>query len=176
MLLVLFLAFTLIPLAEIYLLIQVGQVIGTWDTIALVIFSGIIGAYAAKTQGRQVLGDIETQLKAGQEPSVYFLQAVLVFVGGILLITPGFITDIFGMSFILPWTRSFYIKGLAHLFKKGIHLGKIHVYTGANSSTGPYDPFATDRPRSSSYPDNSRSGSLSKDADVIDISSYRNKD
>jgi len=166
LLLVLFLFFTLIPLAEIYLLIQVGQVIGTWDTVGLVVVSGIIGAYAAKTQGKRVIGQIEEQLRSGGEPSSIFLQALLVFVGGIFMIAPGFITDILGMSFILPFTRNLYVGTLKKLFKKGVSIGKIHVYTG-NSSDGfygsPQEP--TPRPKRT----------LEKDADVIDISTYRNK-
>ncbi len=164
MLLVLFLFFTLIPLAEIYVLIQVGQVIGTWDTVGLVIVSGIIGAYAAKTQGKQVIGQIEEQLRSGGEPSSIFLQALLVFVGGIFMIAPGFITDILGMSFILPITRNLYVGTLKKLFKKGINIGKIHVYTG-NPSDGFYRPQQKPAPKRT----------LEKDADVIDISAYRNK-
>ena len=144
---------------------QVGQIIGTWDTIGLMIVSGIIGAYAAKTQGKQVLGQIEQQLRSGQQPTTFFLEALLVFVGGLLMITPGFITDFFGMSFILPFSRSFFVKMLKMLFKKGINIGKIHVYSGnPYGSEGPVNPTSQKKKRT-----------LEKDADVIDISSYRNK-
>ncbi len=165
MLLVLFLCFTIIPLIEIYLLVQVGQVIGTWDTVALVIISGLIGAYAAKTQGRNVLSQIEKQLRSGNEPSSIFIQALLVFIGGILMITPGFLTDLIGMSFILPITRNLYVGLLQKLFQRGVSIGKIHVYTG-NTTNGFY----------SDTPVKKAKRTLEKDADVIDISAYRNKD
>jgi len=164
LLLILFLFFTLIPLAEIYILIQVGQVIGTWDTVGLVIVSGIIGAYAAKTQGRQVIGQIEQQLRSGGEPSSIFLQALLVFVGGIFMVAPGFITDIFGMSFIIPVTRNLYVSVLKSLFNKGVNIGKIHVYTG--SASGGFG-HTQEKPKAKR--------TLEKDADVIDITTYRNK-
>ncbi len=138
--------------------------IGTWDTVGLIIVSGIIGAYAAKTQGKQVLGQIESQLRSGKEPSTFFIEALLVFVGGLLMIAPGFITDALGMSFILPFARNFWVISLKKLFQKGINIGKIHVYTG--------NPFEN---RGSQSEPVKKKRTLEKDADVIDISSYRNK-
>ena len=105
MLLKLFLAFTLIPLVEIYLLIKLGQNFGAITSILLVIFTGILGAYLAKTEGLRTLFRLQETLREGGMPGEELLDALLIALAGLVLITPGFITDSVGFLLLVPFTR-----------------------------------------------------------------------
>jgi UPF0716 protein FxsA len=105
MLLKLFLAFTLIPVLEIYLLINIGGQLGALNTVALVIATGFAGAYLARLQGMQTMLRVRTSLQQGVMPAEEMLDAMLIFAAGIVLLTPGFITDVFGLLLLIPDTR-----------------------------------------------------------------------
>ena len=106
MLLKLFLAFTIIPVVEIYLLIQIGTIFGALTSIALVIVTGFLGAYIARIQGLQTLFRIQKSLREGQMPSSELLDALLIGIAGLVLLTPGFLTDAFGFLLLIPNTRT----------------------------------------------------------------------
>ena len=106
MLLKLFLAFTIIPVVEIYLLIQIGTIFGALTSIALVIVTGFLGAYLARIQGLQTLFRIQKSLHEGQMPSSELLDALLIGIAGLVLLTPGFLTDAFGFLLLIPNTRT----------------------------------------------------------------------
>ena len=106
MLLKLFLAFTIIPVVEIYLLIQIGTIFGALTSIALVIATGFLGAYLARIQGLQTLFRIQESLREGQMPSGELLDALLIGIAGLVLLTPGFLTDAFGFLLLIPNTRT----------------------------------------------------------------------
>ena len=106
MLLKLFLAFTIIPVVEIYLLIQIGTIFGALTSIALVIVTGFLGAYLARIQGLQTLFRIKESLREGQMPSSELLDALLIGIAGLVLLTPGFLTDAFGFLLLIPNTRT----------------------------------------------------------------------
>ncbi len=105
MLLKLFLAFTLIPVVEIYLLIKIGGHIGALNTVVLVVATGFAGAYLARMQGMQTMFRVRSSLQQGVMPTEDLLDAVLIFAAGIVLLTPGFITDISGLLLLIPETR-----------------------------------------------------------------------
>ena len=105
MLLKLFLAFTLIPLVEIYLLIKLGQNFGAITSILLVIFTGILGAYLAKMEGLRTLFRLQETLREGGIPGEELLDALLIALAGLVLITPGFVTDLVGFLLLVPFTR-----------------------------------------------------------------------
>lgn len=105
MLLKLFIAFTLIPVMEIYLLINLGGAIGSINTVFLVILTGFAGAYLARMQGARTLFRIQENLQHGIPPAEELMDAVIIFAAGIVLLTPGFITDIFGLLLLFPPTR-----------------------------------------------------------------------
>lgn len=105
MLLKLFLAFTLIPLVEIYLLIKLGQNFGAITSILIVIFTGILGAYLAKMEGLRTLFRLQETLREGGMPGEELLDALLIALAGLVLITPGFITDLVGFLLLVPFTR-----------------------------------------------------------------------
>lgn len=101
----LFLAFTLIPVAEIYLLIKVGAVAGAFNTVLLVVLTGFSGAYLARLQGMQTLLRVRASLQQGLMPADDLMDALLIFIAGIVLLTPGFITDAAGLLILFPQTR-----------------------------------------------------------------------
>ena len=106
MLLKFFLAFTIIPVVEIYLLIQIGTIFGALTSIAMVIVTGFLGAYLARIQGLQTLFRIQKSLREGQMPSSELLDALLIGIAGLVLLTPGFLTDAFGFLLLIPNTRT----------------------------------------------------------------------
>ncbi|HEV8056285.1 MAG TPA: FxsA family protein [Nocardioidaceae bacterium] len=98
-------AFLLVPVLEIYVIIQVGQVIGAPWTIALLLLESALGAWIVKREGRRAWAALRTTFSTGRLPGTELADAALVLVGGTLLLTPGFVTDIVGFFFVLPPTR-----------------------------------------------------------------------
>ena len=101
----LFVIFIGIPILEIYVIIQVGQVIGALPTLVLLVVESLIGAWLVKREGRRAWEALNETIQTGQMPGRQLADAALVLVGGTLLLTPGFVTDIFGFFFVLPFTR-----------------------------------------------------------------------
>lgn len=99
------LLFVVVPLAEIYVLIQVGQVIGAWWTIALLLADSILGSWLIKREGGRAWRALNSALNSGAMPSKELADGALILVGGTLMLSPGFVTDAFGMLLILPFTR-----------------------------------------------------------------------
>jgi UPF0716 protein FxsA len=102
----LLLLFILVPIAEIYVIIQVGQEIGALWTVILLIADSIIGARLLSWQGRAAWRAFQDALAAGRMPHREILDGVLVVLGGAFLLTPGFITDVFGLLLLVPPTRA----------------------------------------------------------------------
>lgn len=111
MLLYLILLFTIIPAVELAILIKVGTIIGVTNTMLLIIFTGVLGAALARYQGFTVLNSIQNELNRGIMPSHQLIDGLMILVGGIVLLTPGFVTDALGFTLLIPWTRSL-IKAL----------------------------------------------------------------
>jgi UPF0716 protein FxsA len=107
MLLKLFLAFTIIPIIEIYLLIEIGSMFGALTAVTLVILTGFLGAFLARMQGLQTLYRIQESLREGRMPSGELLDALLIVIAGLVLLTPGFLTDSAGFLLLIPATRNF---------------------------------------------------------------------
>ena len=103
--LLLILLFIVVPIAELAVLIQVGQAIGVWWTILLLIADAILGSWLLRTQSRAAWRRFNEALAGGRVPHREVVDGVLVIFGGVLLLTPGFITDIFGVLFLFPPTR-----------------------------------------------------------------------
>ncbi len=109
--------FIIIPLIELALLIQIGKLIGAWQTIGLVIITGILGAVLAQMEGLRTWTNLQSDLVQAKMPTDRIIDGVMILVGGILLLTPGVLTDIFGFSLILPFTRPAYRHFLKKKFK-----------------------------------------------------------
>src|SRR3954449_13021437 len=110
------LLFIVVPIVEIYVIIQVGQAIGPWWTIALLIADSILGSMLMRSQGRAAWRRFNEALAGGRPPAREVFDGVLVIFGGALLLTPGFITDIFGLIFLLPPTRAIVRRMLVKRF------------------------------------------------------------
>ncbi len=125
----LFLAFTIIPVSEIYILIAIGGQIGILPSIGLVILTGIVGASLARSQGLKTLGRIRNSFQQGVVPGEELLNALLIAIAGIVLLTPGFLTDAAGLFLLIPATRTLCREWL----KRRIEL----VYAQRNVGNGP---------------------------------------
>ncbi len=109
--------FVVIPVAEISLLIQVGDAIGGFKTILFVIFTAILGAYLVRQQGISTLTNLQQETQAGRLPAMQIGEGVLLLFAGAVLLTPGFITDAVGFSLLVPPIRRAIVAWVA---SKGI--------------------------------------------------------
>ena len=112
-----FLLFIVIPALEIVVLVLSGKAIGVWPTFALIVATGIIGAFLAKKQGLYTLQRAKDEWMNGRIPSDALLDGICILVGGTLLLTPGFITDTAGFILLLPFAREKMKPWLVRLFK-----------------------------------------------------------
>lgn len=101
------LCFILVPIIEIYVLVSVGTEIGAFNTILAVIITAVIGTVLLRQQGVQTLAKVQRSMQRGIPPAVELLEGALLLIGGVLLLTPGFITDLLGFSFLIPQSRHF---------------------------------------------------------------------
>lgn len=117
----LLLLFTVVPVVELYLLITIGQNLGAGATVAIVLTTGLLGAGLAKREGARVLRNWQESLERGQMPKEGVVSSLLVLVGGVLLVTPGVVTDVSGLLLLVPWSRrlvaSVVRKRLEHRFQ-----------------------------------------------------------
>jgi UPF0716 protein FxsA len=113
MLLPLVLLFIVVPIAELAVIIQVGQVIGVWWTIGLLVVDSVLGSVMMRTQGRTAWRRFNEAIQSGRAPAREVLDGALVIFGGALLLTPGFITDILGLVLLVPPTRALIRRILA---------------------------------------------------------------
>ena len=119
--------FTLVPIIELYVLIEAGQQIGIVPTISLIILTGIAGAFLARSQGFQLINRIQNDLNAGKVPANEMLDGAMILAGGLLLLTPGFCTDLFGFCLLTPLTRSTLKGWLQVWLERKIARGDIRI-------------------------------------------------
>ncbi|MEJ7831427.1 MAG: FxsA family protein [Nocardioides sp.] len=111
-------AFIVVPLVEIYVLIQVGQVIGPWWTILLLVADSILGSWLIKREGSRAWRALRAALDSGRMPGAELADGALILVGGTLMLTPGFVTDGLGILLILPFTRPVFRRVLARVVSR----------------------------------------------------------
>ncbi|EGR4132185.1 membrane protein FxsA [Vibrio cholerae] len=126
--------FIAVPVIEIALFIQVGGVLGVWPTIALVLLTAIVGASLVRSQGLQTLLTVQQRLAQGQLPAQQILEGVMLAVAGVLLLTPGFFTDILGMLVVLPAPRAYFAKQLM----SRVVVGNIHASGAGFEQPNPF--------------------------------------
>lgn len=102
---ILILLFTVFPILELVAIIKVGQSLGIFNTVTLILTISILGGYLSRLQGFLILQKIQNNLQRGILPTAEMLDGLLVFCAGILLLIPGFISDIFGLILLFPATR-----------------------------------------------------------------------
>ena len=123
-------AFVVVPLVEIYVLIQVGQVIGPWWTILLLVADSILGGWLIRREGRKAWRALTTALNSGQMPAKELADGALILIGGTLMLTPGFVTDGLGILLILPMTRPVARRLLTTVVSKRLVAGYVDVRQG----------------------------------------------
>ncbi|MEN8170742.1 MAG: FxsA family protein [Pseudomonadota bacterium] len=109
---ILFILFLSVPLLEIYLLIQVGGIIGAWPTVFLVVFTAVLGAVLLRHQGLFTLNKVQTAMARGEIPTLAMLEGVVLILCGALLLTPGFFTDALGFLGLVPPLRQALISAV----------------------------------------------------------------
>ena len=116
----LFLAFTVVPFIEIYLLIKIGARVGAFNTLLIVIVTGLLGASLARLEGMKTMTRVRESLNRGELPAEEMLDAMLIFAAGIVLLTPGFITDLAGLTLLVPQARFWFKRWLRRKFDEWI--------------------------------------------------------
>lgn len=158
------------PLAELWAIIAVSDVIGGWQTIAVLLIDSLIGAWLLKGQGRGVLSKVDERLRAGDLPTDELVDGVLVLVAGALMLTPGFITDAIGFFLLLPPTRAPVRMALKRRFTarmgKGFQFVSMGQPGGGGFGVGTTFGGSTGRTRSA-RPSSPRSDRV-WDAEVLD--------
>jgi UPF0716 protein FxsA len=125
--------FILIPLLELYILFKISGYLGAFQTVALVVFTALLGLVLARFEGLKTLQQISENLSQGIVPAEEMVDGILIFVGGILLITPGVLTDLFALVLLIPYTRTIFKRWLRRRFDRMVAAGNVRLqYYGRN--------------------------------------------
>jgi len=124
MLFKLFVLFIAVPLVELYLLVWLGTVTQVWVPVGLVVATAMVGAYLVKSQGRRAVQRIKQELEIGNIPHDPLLDGLFILIGGVVLLTPGVITDLIGISLLLPVTRALYRRKAKAWIKRKFATGQ----------------------------------------------------
>jgi UPF0716 protein FxsA len=157
------LLFVVVSIVELVLLIQVGRSIGLWPTLALVLATGAIGATLARIEGMRVIVQFQRELASGRMPGQALLDGICVLIGGAFLLTPGVLTDLAGLSLLVPLSRRWIQRRLRRRLERAVADGTVRVATmgaggigmwgmggsGAHTTAGrrPGDPTPASAPR-----------------------------
>ncbi len=154
----LFLLFVIVPIIEITVLIKVGQAIGAWYTVALVLLSAFIGVNMLRHQGLMTLARAQERMRHNEVPGQEMVEGIVLAVGGALLVTPGFVTDVMGFSCLIPAVRKAIVRLLLSRFTL-IVSSQVQADFDNRAGYGPFD---------------ARNGS--RDGDIIDGEVVRRDD
>ncbi|MBO0703264.1 MAG: FxsA family protein [Candidatus Dormibacteraeota bacterium] len=119
-------AFVLVPILEIYVIIQVGQVIGAWWTILLLVADSVFGSWLIRHEGSRAWRALQAAVSSGRMPQRELADGALILVGGTLMLAPGFVTDVVGILMIIPVTRPLFRRLLARLVTRRVNAGAHH--------------------------------------------------
>jgi UPF0716 protein FxsA len=117
--------FIFVPLLELYILIKIGGALGAFQTVALVVLTALLGVVLVRFEGLRTLQQIRQSLAQGIVPAEEMVDGVLIFVGGILLITPGVLTDLFALVLLVPFTRTIFKRWLRRRFDRMVAAGNV---------------------------------------------------
>ncbi len=121
------LLFITIPICEIFIFLEAGKIIGLWPTLLTVVLTGIAGAYLARTQGFDLLQRIQESMARGELPTEELFDGAFILTGGVLLLTPGFLTDLVGFICLSPISRNPLKRITVNWLKGKIDRGEIVV-------------------------------------------------
>lgn len=152
----LFIAFTVVPFLELYLLMVIGRQVGVLPTLGLVVATGLLGAWLARQEGLRVMRSWQLAMAQGRLPEDGILNGVLVLVGGVLLVTPGVLTDALGLLLLIPPTRRWIAARLRRVLERRMKVGTLHVssfgWGGFSPSGPPENPFTRGAPHARKEP------------------------
>ena len=165
----LFLAFVLLPLVDLWLLIRIGGAVGGINALAYTVAMGLLGSLLVRSQGRKVLSEFQRAQAEGRVPEEGLVSGLLILAGGLLLITPGIITDVLGFCCLFPPTRRTFAKALAASFARKLATAQVRVqvqdlgvaWPPRAPSSGAYGP-------SSRIPHDPQRPRVPRQEDVID--------
>ncbi len=118
------------PGLELWGIVEMGKRVGGWSTFGLLIVAGLLGAWLAQTEGRRVLMQAQRQMQAGQMPGMSLLDGICVLGGGLLLIFPGFLSDVIGLTMLLPFTRPLYRRMMYRWIERKMKNGSVTFRQG----------------------------------------------
>ncbi len=151
----LFALFLIVPLLDLALLVAVGERIGFWPTLAVVVLTAATGSWLAKREGLAAWQRVQQKMTSGGVPGPELIDGLLILIAGTLLLTPGFLTDLAGLVGLFPPTRSLLRSTVREWFEQSVATGKIHVVSGGLRGGPVGSPFAARPP-------------IVEDAEVID--------
>lgn len=127
---VLALLFMAVPALEIFVILQVGGLLGVGPTLAVIAVTAVIGAWLARRQGFTAVRELQESMMTGRRIGDSLLQAALILVAGVLMLTPGFITDVFGFLLLIPPTRQVLARALRRTLERRVARGDVAVFRG----------------------------------------------
>ena len=131
----LFPIFVVVTLTEIYVLVSVGQAIGGLSTVLLVIITAFIGSSLLRQQGWSTMAKAQQSMAEGRTPAMEMLEGVVILVSGILLLTPGFLTDGLGLLGLMPWSRHYFINHFLEKNAERVFRSRNSVFIHRSDST-----------------------------------------
>jgi len=130
----LFPIFVIMTLLEIYVLVSVGESIGGFSTVLLVVITALIGSTLLKQQGWSTMAKAQESMARGQTPAFEMLEGVVILISGVLLLTPGFITDALGLLGLMPWSRTYFIDQILSKNAEKVFTQKNTIFIHRSSS------------------------------------------
>jgi UPF0716 protein FxsA len=131
----LFPIFVVVTLAEIYVLVSVGQAIGGLSTVLLVVITAFIGTSLLRQQGWSTMAKAQQSMAEGRTPAMEMLEGVVILVSGILLLTPGFLTDGLGLLGLMPWSRHYFINHFLEKNAERVFKSRNSVFINRSTTT-----------------------------------------
>ena len=124
----LLLLFIVVPTIELILLLKIGSLIGILPTVAVILITGVLGAGLARIQGLSVLGQLQAEMGTGRLPAGPMVDGAIILVAAALLMTPGFLTDVFGFLCLIPATRTMMKRLVWARFERAVKRGNLNIY------------------------------------------------
>jgi UPF0716 protein FxsA len=151
----LLLLFIAVPAVELILLIEIGQRVGTINTLGLIVGTGVVGASLARRQGISTFARLRQDLGAGRSPAVPIIDGVLILVAAAFLVTPGVLTDAVGFLLLVPMSRGLIRRHLRRRFERATRTGTVGVTVASQGSGDPasWPPMKNVTPRGPTDPE-----------------------
>jgi UPF0716 protein FxsA len=129
-----------VPAIEIFVLLQVGSLIGLWPTLGIIVVTALLGAWLTKHQGLFAVRELQKSMLTGRSIGSSLLEAALILVAGVVMLTPGFVTDAFGLALLLPQTRRVIARSLRKGLERRIARGDVVVFPLGGRVPGAHGP------------------------------------